>query len=179
MSVHEHPSNPDLDGIKLAQVWNITYHFYLFCLRQDKSVCLYVYKMIEDSKSGSRKNRVFSQSGKRLERRMVFMISYTNNLSRIVGHVYQKRCSKFVVLFTINARVSHSGGHGGDTPPPSYDFFSKTPPTKTDAPHMEHPPLLNDPPIWKTKPPPSLKHETPFHEMLPRKSTINNNLKSS
>ena len=140
MSVHEHPSNPDLDGIKLAQVWNITYHFYLFCLRQDKSVCLYVYKMIEDSKSGSRKNRIFSQSGKRLERRMVFMISYTNNLSRIVGHVYQKRCSKFVVLFTINARVSHSGGHGGTPPPPSYDFFWKPLPPKLMPPTWSTPP---------------------------------------
>ena len=140
MSAHEHPSNPDLDGIKLAQVWNITYHFYLFCLRQDKSVCLYVYKMIEDSKSGSRKNRVFSQSGKRLER-MIFMISYTNNLSRIVGHVYQKRCSKFVILFTINARVSHSGEHGGHTlPPPSYSFFQKPLPPKLMSPTWSMPP---------------------------------------
>ena len=155
MSAHEHPSNPDLDGIKLAQVWNITYHFYLFCLRQDKSVCLYVYKMIEDSKSGSRKNRVFSQSGKRLER-MIFMISYTNNLSRIVGHVYQKRCSKFVILFTINARVSHSGGHGGHTlPPPHLTHFFKNPSHQNWCPpHGACPPLKNDPPIWKTTPSP-------------------------
>ena len=33
-------------------------------------------------------------------------------------------------------------------------------------------------PIWKTNPL-RLKREVPFHEMTPRKSTINNNLKSS
>ena len=31
----------------------------------------------------------------------------------------------------------------------------------------------------KNKPPTPLKRETPFHEMIPRKITINNNLKSS
>ena len=37
---------------------------------------------------------------------------------------------------------------------------------------MGHPPLKNEaPPIWKTNPP--LKHGTSFHEMIPRKSTIN------
>ena len=29
------------------------------------------------------------------------------------------------------------------------------------------------------QPPPPLKCEVPFHEMIPRKSTLNNNLKSS
>ena len=32
---------------------------------------------------------------------------------------------------------------------------------------------------WKTTPPPSLKPETPFNEMNPRKSIINDNLRSS
>ena len=40
-----------------------------------------------------------------------------------------------------------------------------------------HPHLKMKPPIWKTIPP--LKPETPFHEMIPRRSTTNNNLKSS
>ena len=74
-------------------------------------------------------------------------------------------------------------GGMGDTPcppPPILLIFSKTPPTKTDVPHMEHAPHLKmTPQSEKQPPPPSLKHETPFHEMLPRKSTINNNLKSS
>ena len=62
--------------------------------------------------------------------------------------------------------------------------FFENPPTKTDVPPMGHPlhlkmkpplDLRNKPP----PPPPSLKHETPVHEMIPRKSTVNNNLKPS
>ena len=59
-------------------------------------------------------------------------------------------------------------------------FFETPPPTKTNPPHGVSPHLKMKPP-----PPPSekqtlpLKHETPFHEMIPRKSTINNNLISS
>ena len=45
---------------------------------------------------------------------------------------------------------------GGGGAPPSYNFFEPPPP-----------------------PPAPLRHETAFHEMIPRKSTINNNLKSS
>ena len=44
-------------------------------------------------------------------------------------------------------------------------------------PHAPHFTQKWSPPIWKRTPPP-LKHETPFHEMIPRKSTINNNLQS-
>ena len=33
-------------------------------------------------------------------------------------------------------------------------------------------------PIWKTASPP-LERESPFHDMISRKSTVNNNLKSS
>ena len=74
-------------------------------------------------------------------------------------------------------RVSHSGGG----PTPILQVFLKnsppepmlspwgTPPLKNEAHHLK-----NTPP-----PPPQLKHETPFHEMIPRKSTIDNNLKSS
>ena len=62
------------------------------------------------------------------------------------------------------------GGMG----PPSYDFFQNPTPPPTLCP----PPLKNEaPPIWKTTPHP-LKHETPFYEMIPWKSTINNTLKS-
>ena len=70
---------------------------------------------------------------------------------------------------------------GGHPPPPSNDFFWK-PPSKL-MPPMGYPPYKNeDAPIWKTTPPPShppLKHEVPFHEIIPRKGTVNNNLKSS
>ena len=55
-------------------------------------------------------------------------------------------------------------------------FFSN-PPSKP-MPSMGCPPHLKmKPPILKTFPP--LKREASFHEMIPRKSTINNNLKSN
>ena len=73
-------------------------------------------------------------------------------------------------------RASHSV-HGGGT---SWilRFFSKpSPTTKTDAlPWVPRPHLKMKPLIWKTNHP--LKDETLFHEMIPRKSTIINNLKS-
>ena len=65
--------------------------------------------------------------------------------------------------------------------PTSYDFFRTSPRIKSDAPHGAHAPLKNEPPPQSEKqtPLPPLKREAPFHEMIPRKSTINNNLKSS
>ena len=74
------------------------------------------------------------------------------------------------------------GGHGGAPHPPSYVFFFENRPIKTDAPpNGVHPPLKNEAPDLKntSPPPPPLKRKAPFHEMIPRKSTINNNLKSS
>ena len=47
------------------------------------------------------------------------------------------------------------GGGGGGGAPPSNDFFSKTPPIKTDAPHGAPSPLKN-------KAPPSEKHSPPI-----------------
>ena len=65
-------------------------------------------------------------------------------------------------------------------PPPILRFFSPPPPPiKTDARHRVHPPFKNEAPNLKNKHPAPLKRETPFHEMIPRKSTINYNLKSS
>ena len=66
--------------------------------------------------------------------------------------------------------------------PTSYDFFrTPPPPIKSDAPHGAHPLLKNEPPPQSEKqtPHPPLKREAPFHKMIPRKSTIINNLKSS
>ena len=50
-------------------------------------------------------------------------------------------------------------------------FFFETPPHQNQSPVGVHPPLKNEAPPFKPK--------TPFHEMIPRKSTIKNNLKSS
>ena len=68
---------------------------------------------------------------------------------------------------------------GGAWAPHLMIFFKTPPPTKTDTPPWGNPPPLKNeaPPIWKTTPHP-LKHETPFYEMIPWKSTINNTLKS-
>ena len=56
--------------------------------------------------------------------------------------------------------------------PPPYDLFEK-PPSKPMPP-------MGCTPHEKTTPHPlPLKRQAPFHEMIPRKSTINNNLKSS
>ena len=71
-------------------------------------------------------------------------------------------------------RVSHSGGGGEGVCPPIQQFFS-TPPMGWDNP----PPIKNTPPLPSEKHPPQMKHEVSFHEMIPRKSTININLKSS
>ena len=69
------------------------------------------------------------------------------------------------------------GGSMGGIPP-NYDFFLKLPHQNRCSPHGAHPPLKNEaPPYPKDKSP--LRREVPFHEMIPRKSTINNNLKSS
>ena len=91
-------------------------------------------------------------------------------------------------IYISRYRVSHSGGggwggggsggggmSGGDRHPA---IFFENPPIKTDAPLWGIPQLKNEArPSEKQIPP--LKHETPLHEMIPRKSTINNNLKSS
>ena len=63
------------------------------------------------------------------------------------------------------------GGHKRGVPPYD-DFFLKSLPPKPMPPMGVPPPR----PLKNEAPP--LKHETPFHEMIPIKSTINNNLKS-
>ena len=78
-------------------------------------------------------------------------------------------------------RVSHSGKEGGmgGAPRPSYNFLETPSPIKTDAPPWGVTPHLKMKPPPSEKQTPPLKREAPFHEMIPRKSTINNNLKSS
>ena len=78
-------------------------------------------------------------------------------------------CGWFRLIY---ARVSYSGGHGGGCTPYLTIFFKDPPSHQNQCPLMEHPPLL------KNEAPP-LKHEKPFHEMILRKNTINNNLESS
>ena len=70
------------------------------------------------------------------------------------------------------------GEVGGRTPHPT--IFFKKPFIKTDVPPRgAHLHLKMKPPHLKKHPFPPLKREAPFHEMIPRKSTINNNLQSS
>ena len=83
-------------------------------------------------------------------------------------------------IYISRYRVSHSGGGGGGMSggDPHPAIFFENPPIKTDASLWGIPQLKNEArPSEKQIPP--LKHETPLHEMIPRKSTINNNLKSS
>ena len=72
----------------------------------------------------------------------------------------------------------HSGESMGGTLP-YYKFFpTPSPPIKTDVPSWGVAPLKNEArPSEKQTPP--LKREALFHEMIPRKSTMNNNLKFS
>ena len=83
-------------------------------------------------------------------------------------------------MFAIGgSRVSTVGSMGGGTLP-YYKFFPTTspPPIKTDVPSWGVAPLKNEArPSEKQTPP--LKREALFHEMIPRKSTMNNNLKFS
>ena len=65
----------------------------------------------------------------------------------------------------------------GGGAPPSNNFF-RNPPHQNRCSPWGTPHLKMNSPIWKTTALP-LKHEAPFHEMIPRKSAINNNLKSS
>ena len=61
---------------------------------------------------------------------------------------------------------------------PHLTFLSKPPRSKPMPPHGAHPKLKNEAPHLKNTPTP-LKREAPSHEMILRKSTINNNFKSS
>ena len=60
-------------------------------------------------------------------------------------------------------------------------MFFEPPPHQNRCSPFEHPPprLKKEAPPSEKQPPPPLKREAPFHVMIPRKSTINNNLKSS
>ena len=110
------------------------------------------------------------------------MKNHLKGFSSLGAFIKQRLISGFSFFYIMCLhRVSHSWGARGEeggTPSPSYNFFQK-PPIRTDAPPMGHTHHLKmKPPHLKNKPP-SLKCEAPFHEMIPRKSTINNNLKSS
>ena len=79
------------------------------------------------------------------------------------------------------SRISHIGGgvgvgHGGM--PPIIWYFSTLLPSKLMPPMGRSPSLKNKAPSSE-KQTPLLKCKAPIHEMIPRKSTMNNNLKSS
>ena len=91
-------------------------------------------------------------------------------------------------VLTMQRKILHStrfpivGGMGAWHPPPSFNFFRPPSPHQNQCPPWGTPPsphLKMKPPHLKNNPPPPLKCEVPFHEMIPRKSTINNNLQSS
>ena len=89
-----------------------------------------------------------------------------------------KNCHHFFFFFftfwaTIIS-VSHSGGRGAEG---SYKFF-RNPPHQNWYPPWGIPPLKNEAPHLKNNLPP-LKHEAPYHEMIPRKCTINNDWKTA
>ena len=92
-------------------------------------------------------------------------------------HYYILFTHTYIYIYIyITHRVSHSGGCH---PPPT--IFRKTS-IKTNAPQLGAPPfpLKNEAPLSEKYPPsPLLKREAPFHEMIPRKTEINNNLKYS
>ena len=69
------------------------------------------------------------------------------------------------------------GGHGR-APLTILRFFEPPPPSKP-MPPMGHTPHLKMKLPLSEKQTLPLKREAPFHKMIPRKSTINNNLKSS
>ena len=61
----------------------------------------------------------------------------------------------------------------------AYNFFRKSPPPhQTDAPQWGALPLKNEAPLSE-KQTSLLKSEAHFYEMIPTKTTISNNLKSS
>ena len=102
-----------------------------------------------------------------------FRFSFTNNIYKSLdcsgwgGHFFNSSLQRWEAW--------------GAPPLPIVCFFSKTPPSKPMPLPMGrtlHSKIKS--PIWKTTPPPPpLKRKAPFHEMIPRKSAINNNLKSS
>ena len=64
-----------------------------------------------------------------------------------------------------------------EPPGGSYEFF-RNPPHQNWYPPWDIPRLKNEAPHLKNNPPP-LKHEAPYHEMIPRKCTINNDWKTA
>ena len=88
-------------------------------------------------------------------------------------------CFSLYVQFNVSDEVYLQGfryGGGG-----RYDFFrfSNPPPPHQNrcSTHGVYTPLKNEAPHLKTPPPP-LKREAPFYEMISRKSTTKNNSKS-
>ena len=71
-------------------------------------------------------------------------------------------------------------GEGGRLPPPILQYFWKhLSPVKPMLPHGVHLPPKNEPPPSEKQPLSPQKHEAHYHKMIPKRSTINNNLKYS
>ena len=90
----------------------------------------------------------------------------------------QQNCHYCIFFFfhfepPLSAFLIVEGGGGGG----SYKFF-RNPPHQNWYPPWGIPPLKNEAPHLKNNLPP-LKHEAPYHEMIPRKRTINNDWKTA
>ena len=59
---------------------------------------------------------------------------------------------------------------GGGAPPILQFFLKPLPPPKLMPPYEAPPNLKIKPPPSEKQPPLPLKHETPFHEMIPKKA---------
>ena len=125
--------------------------------------------------------------------RIYFLLIISKNHSTRVkcyskGYLYwYQDCDRFMLvvvhylIYTFNDMqintgfpIVGGGGSMGCTPSILPFFFEKTRPPKPMPPHGAPSHLKMKPPIWKTPP---YWNMTRFHEMIPRKSTINNNLK--
>ena len=111
---------------------------------------------------------------------MLFVNSRKKDDDKKVKKKKKSYLPNYPIFWTIYPpRVFHSGGAWGWSPPSS-NCFRKTPlPSKPMLPHGAPSNLKMKTPHLKNNPFPPLRHAAPFHKMVSRKSTINNNLKSS
>ena len=79
----------------------------------------------------------------------------------------QIKCEQDISKEESGFPIVGQGGMGGD---PNFMIFLNPPPPPKLMPSHGVPPYLKIKPlIWKMNSPP-LKHETPFHEMIPKKA---------
>ena len=110
-------------------------------------------------------------------------------LSNVIKGTWKYSCIHLVFLdafpyllhVTTQCRVSHSGGGAWGRQPPILRFFLTLLLPKPMPPMgcLLHLKMKLAPPPSETPPPPDWNMKHPYPLLIPRKSTINNNLKSS